>query len=133
MAKMVCSLSSPRFLNNDSVTAKIIYSPGHACQEVLAEHGLCLVHIFMSSTQKKWQHISACLMALSVESAMRGDNIVCLLMWLLHSQERLNVSAVPRAPQVFSQPLSWHLAYTGFSKQCKQCEQQDNWCHKQDQ
>ena len=74
-----------------------------------------------------------CLMTLSVESAMKGDNIVCLLIWLLHSQERINVSAVPRAPQVFSQPLSWHLAYTGLSKQCKQCEQQDNWCHKQDQ
>ena len=40
---------------------------------------------------------------------------------------------VPTAPQVFFQPLSSHLAYPGFSKQCGQCEQQDNWCHKQDQ
>ena len=32
------------------------------------------------------------------------------------SQERLNVSAVPTAPQVFFQPISLHLAYPGFSK-----------------
>ena len=46
------------------------------------------------------------------------------------SQERLNVSAVPTAPQVFFQPISLHLAYPGFSKQC---EQQDNWYPEQDQ
>jgi len=60
LAKMVCSDSlAPHFVNNDSVTAEIIYSTEHARQEVLAGHGLCFVHIFMSSTQKKWQHITA--------------------------------------------------------------------------
>ena len=48
------------------------------------------------------------------------------------SQERINMSAVPTAPCVFFQPFSLHLAYPGFSKQCKQYEQQDSWCHKQD-
>ena len=38
--------------------------------------------------------------------------------------------AVPMAPHVFFQPLSSCLAYPAFSKQC---EQQDNWGHKQDQ
>ena len=49
------------------------------------------------------------------------------------SQERINVSAVPMAPQGSFQPLSLHLAYPGFSKQRGQCEQQDNWRHKQDE
>ena len=48
------------------------------------------------------------------------------------SQERINVSAVPMAPQVFFQPLGSHLAYPGFSEQCRQCKQQDNWHHEQD-
>ena len=55
-----------------------------------------------------------------------------LLLWLLQSarrgrcndchasQERINVSAVPR---VSFQPLSSHLAYTGFREKCGQCEQ----------
>ena len=34
------------------------------------------------------------------------------------SQERINESAVSRVPQVSFQPLSSHLAYPGFSKQC---------------
>ena len=40
------------------------------------------------------------------------------------SQERINVSAVPMAPQGSFQPLSLHLAYPGFSEQRGQCEQQ---------
>ena len=68
-----------------------------------------------------------------------------LLLWLLRqpgerlcygrwaSQERINLSAVPTAPWIFFQLLSSQLAYPGFSKQHKQCEQQDNWHHKQGQ
>ena len=33
------------------------------------------------------------------------------------SQERINMSAVPTVPQVFFQPLSSWLAYSGFSRQ----------------
>ena len=39
------------------------------------------------------------------------------------SQERINVSAVPTAPQVSFQPLTSHLACSGFSKQSRKCEQ----------
>ena len=58
-----------------------------------------------------------------------------LWLWLLHqpgqilcygchaSQERINMSAVPMAPYVIFQALSSSFAYLGFSKQCKQCEQ----------
>ena len=49
------------------------------------------------------------------------------------SQESINVSAVPMAPQVFFQPLSSRLAYPEFNKQCEQCEQQDNWRCEQDE
>ena len=49
------------------------------------------------------------------------------------SQERINMSVVPIAPQVSFQLLSSCLVYAGFSKQCRQCEQRDNWCHGQDE
>ena len=52
--------------------------------------------------------------------------------WCCASQRKINISAVSMAPQVFFQPLSSLLAYAGFSKHCRQCEQQDNWCHEQD-
>ena len=40
------------------------------------------------------------------------------------------MSPIPTASRVFFQPLSVHLAYPGFNEQC---EQQNNWHHKQDQ
>ena len=49
------------------------------------------------------------------------------------SQERIKLSSVPMAPQVFFQPLSLCLAYPGFSEQCGQCEQRDNWHREQDE
>ena len=67
-----------------------------------------------------------------------------LLLWLLHqsgerlcygagaSPERINMSAVPMPPGVSFQPLSLCLAYPGFNKQCRECEQQCNWCHEED-
>ena len=80
-------------------------------------------------------------------SPTRGENTVCLLLWLLGqpgermccatlcydcfvSQDRINMSAFPKAHHVSFQPFSSCLAYPGFRKWC---EQQDNWCHKQDQ
>ena len=65
-----------------------------------------------------------------------------LFLWLLHqpteslcygyyeNQQRITMTAVPIAPQVFFQPLNLSLAYPGFSELC---EQQDNWHHKEDQ
>lgn len=42
------------------------------------------------------------------------------------------MSAVPEAPRISFQPLSSGLACPGFSEQRRQCGQQDNWCHEQD-
>ena len=56
-----------------------------------------------------------------------------LLLWLLSqleerlcygcsaSKKRINISTFPMVPQVSFQPLSWHLAYHGFSEQYRQC------------
>ena len=49
------------------------------------------------------------------------------------SQNRISVSAIARAPGVSFRPLSQRLAYPGFSEQCGQWLQQDNWRHQQDQ
>ena len=46
---------------------------------------------------------------------------------------RGNYGCSPAAPRIFFQPLSLSLAYPGFSEQGKQCEQQDSWCHEQDE
>lgn len=39
----------------------------------------------------------------------------------------------PTAPRVFFQHLSSRLAYPGFNEQYRQCEQEDNRRHEQDQ
>ena len=67
----------------------------------------------------------------------RGCMTLCcvrlyLLLRLLASQKRINVSAVPVTPLVIFPPLSSHLAYPGFSKSCGQYKKQDNWHHEQD-
>ena len=55
-----------------------------------------------------------------------------LLLWLLH-QSGENKFSVPMALRVSFQPLNLCLAYSEFSEQCTQREQQDNRCYKQDQ
>ena len=55
-----------------------------------------------------------------------------LLLWLLQ-QSWENKFAVPMALRVSFQPLNLCFAYPGFSEQCTQRAQQDNWCYKQDQ
>ena len=69
-------------------------------------------------------------MAAALAAASARGETVCQERLSCASQERLNVSTFPTAPQVFFQPTSLHLAYPGFSKQC---EQQDNWHHDQNQ
>ena len=61
-----------------------------------------------------------------------GERLCCvrLCYGCCTSQERINMSAVPTAPRVSFQPLSLSLAYPGFGKQC---EQQNNWRHEQDE
>ena len=48
-------------------------------------------------------------------------------------QGKTSVSTIARAPGVSFQPLSSRLAYPGFSEQCGQWIQQDDWRHRQDQ
>ena len=78
-----------------------------------------------------------CLYKLHLEKALKGCVRLCYVISAATAgcanQKKINVSAVSVAPCVFFQPLSSRLAYHGFSEQCTQCEQQDNWCHEQDQ
>ena len=72
---------TPSFVNNDCVTAEITYSTAHALHEVLTWSQvvcgtqICALHL---------ESIYCCLMAVSVGLATRGENIECLLLWLLH-------------------------------------------------
>ena len=131
---MVCSGSLiPCFVNDDCNT-EIICSTVHAHHEVLAWSWatLCWPDIW-APPRKRGRY--CCITAMSIGSAMRGEIIACLLLWLLHqpgeklcrvrlcygccvSQKRISVSAVPTAPRVFFQTLSSCLAYPGFSEQC---------------
>ena len=83
LAKMACSGSlAPHCVNNDYVTAAMIYSTAHARHELLARHGLLgAVRIYELHLQK-WQHF-CCSMAVSIRSATRGENRTCLLLQLL--------------------------------------------------
>ena len=62
-----------------------------------------------------------------------GHRVLCAGERGCASQQRINMSVVPVAPQVSLEPLSSCLAYPGFSEQCGQCEQQDNWHCEQDE
>ena len=72
---------APRFVN-DCVTAEILYSTVHACLEVLAwsQATLCCIHTW--APPRKRRHY-CCVTAVSVGSATRGENIACLVLWLL--------------------------------------------------
>ena len=74
---------------------------------------------------------AASVLQLSGLMLMLYEVTLWLLLWLLRqpgerlcygrhaSQERINMYAVPVVPGIFFQPLSLHLAYPGFSKQCE--------------
>ena len=84
LAKMACSCSlTPHFVNNDYVTAEIIYRTAHAHHKKLASSPATLCCGTMWTPPKKRQHYY-CISALSVGSTTRGDNVACLLLWLLH-------------------------------------------------
>ena len=79
-AKTVCSGSLALcFVNNDYVTAEIIYRPAHAVTRFSLGHGLRLIY---ELHPKKWWH-SCCIMTVSIGSACRGEHTVCLLLQLL--------------------------------------------------
>ena len=147
LAKMVCAqaLSScglslaPGFVNNDYVTAEIIYSSVHRRHEGLTWSRVLCVYGYVSSTHKvagipavSWlcplgpsgeEEIQCPLLGLLRQP---GERLCCVRLSYGCCQKRINVSAVPKAPRVSLQPLSWHLAYPGFSEQSEQCEEQDD-------
>ena len=79
LAKTVCSGSlAPRFVNNDCVAAEIIHSMAHVHHEVPIWSGIqCYMQI--GAPPKKQQHY-CCIMAMSIGSAMKGENRACLLL-----------------------------------------------------
>ena len=120
-----------------SVRAEMIYSTAHARHEVLAQSWVtgCGTHVWAPPTEA-----AAFLLHHGyIGSVTRGENRTCLLLQLLchpgervccailcygcqASHERINMSAVSTAPQVFFQPLSSSLANPAFSEQCTQWE-----------
>ena len=75
-----CSLA-PRFVNDDDVTAEIIYSTVHARHEVLLGHGLCAIWIYEFHLESSgiYRYITT----VSIGSATRGENRACLLLRLI--------------------------------------------------
>ena len=143
---------APRF-----VTAAVTYSTAHAHQEVLAwSRVFCVLYAYVTPPIKlrEWPLHHGCVCwvsherreysvntALAAVSARR--EAVCsyvvllwLLLWLLcQPEENKHVCrshGVSRLLPAF-QPLSSCLAYPGFSEQCPQYEQQDNWHCEQDE
>ena len=126
------------------------YSTAHARQEVLIRSRVtaCSTPVWTPPIEL-WALLllrPGCVCCVCLQR--RGENIACLQLRLLRQprerlccvrlchdccQKRINVSAVPKAPRVSLQPLSWHLAYPGFSEQYGQGEQQDNWLCELDQ
>ena len=72
---------APRFVNDDDVTAEIIYSTVHARHEVLLGHGLYAIWIYEFHLESSgiYRYITA----VSIGSATRGENRACLLLQLM--------------------------------------------------
>ena len=112
------------------------------CHEILAWSQATLRGMHIPAPPKQWWNY-CCVMAVSIGSVTRGENIVftatvsasarrefcygcyasqkrgcCVRLCYGCFQDRINVSAVPTAPQDFFQFFSLSLTYPGFSKQC---------------
>ena len=108
----------------------------HVMRYVL-DHGWCVVHLYelhheslaAAALGLQWSNIMVMLYEVTLWLCY---GCVVVRLWLLllllrqqetgcygcrASQERTNVSAVLTVPQVFFQPLSSWLVYSGFSKQ----------------
>ena len=102
---------APCFVNNDYVTAELTYRTVHARHELLAWSRVTLWGMPVWAPPGK--ALKGCVRLCCV--------MLCLLLQLLCHQERMHMFAVPKAPHIFFQPLSWHFAYHGFSEQYRQC------------
>ena len=117
---------TPRFVNNDYETAEIIYSTEHKCHKVLPR---TQATSDIWAPPKKRQHY-CCITTVSIGSATREDSLSTDMAALSARREhcygccvrqkRINVSAVPTAPQIFFESLRSRLAYHRFSEQCTQ-------------
>ena len=128
LAKMACSGSlAPHFVNNDYVTAEIFIAVHMCIVRYSLGHGLCEVHIYMSSY----------IMAVSVGLVMWGENTARILLWLVcqpgerlcafmlyyvccysyrASQKKIDLPAVPMARCASSGLLACALPTLGSAK-----------------
>ena len=155
-------LSCPMFVNSDYVTADFIYNTVHTCHKILTwSQGTHLVmSCFVQYTSKSFttKALAATALGLHWNGIMvmlyEVMSWLCycyimvtlwVLLWLLcqpgerlcygclANQERINMSAGPTAPWISFYLLSSRLAYPGFSEQCGQYKQPDNWHYEQDE
>ena len=116
-------------VNNDYVTAELIYSIVHAYHEVLSWSQATLGCTYIRAPPKKaaallWHHgcheRRECRYGCCINQERVRAVILCYICCYdcSTSQKRINKSEVPTAPHVFFQPLSLHLACPGFSKEC---------------
>ena len=136
LAKMVCSGSlTPCFVNNDCVTAEIIYSTAHAHYKVLtwSQDVLCFTDMRPPPRKRGYYH---CITAEPIGLDTRGkrlccDRLCCGCCGCCVRASRKAVLQLPCQPgenkhvcrttaPCFFQPLSSCLAYCGFSKQSAQ-------------
>ena len=133
---------------HDYVTAEITYSTAHLLQEVLtlgyfvwwACASFNMKALVAAALGLHWRNVMVMLHEVMLRLCYGFIMVLLwLLLWLLSQpgerlwygyrarQARINLSAVPWLLESPSS-LSCPLAYPGFSKQCKQCEQRDNQC-----
>ena len=142
LAKMVRSGSlTPRFVNNDCVATEIVYSTAHAGYKVLSlgHRMFCALQIFDLHLERGGITAASQLSPLGQAQEERGCAVLGYIVAAVVSavsepaerlcygchvsQERISMPVVPTAPQASFQRLSSHLAYSGFSEPCGQCEQ----------
>ena len=117
---------APRFVNNDYVTVEIICSLHLQVMKYSLGQGMCSMHICKLHLE------SGDIWPLGPSCACWVSQRRILLQLLGQPGENKRVCSACGS-WVFFQPLNSRLAYAGFKEQCEQCEQQDNWPHKQDQ
>ena len=136
LAKIAWSDSlAPPFVKSDYVTAELTAQRMHAMRYLLGLGHLCVAYLYDLHLESGGITAASQLCPLGQPGKERilqllrwpGERLCCVrvTLWLLISQERIKVSAVAMAPQGSFQAPSSHLACPGFSKQGRQCEQQD--------
>ena len=122
LAKGACSGSlTPGFVNNDYLTAEIIYRTAHVRHKGLTWSPGALCCEAMWSPPEKWQ-LCYCIWAVSVGSATGGDYIACPPYGCCPGEERTHLFSAPTSPQALLQPPRLCIVYTGLSEQWAQSD-----------